>query len=47
MSSVSPTLNCACMILFSLPGGSIPGGGASGLSLLRISIVTSAPTARL
>src|SRR5262245_14273602 len=37
----------ACMILFSLPGGTMPGGGFSGLSLKRIIIPTSAPSAFL
>jgi hypothetical protein len=35
------------MIFSSEPGGSMPGGGLSGASLLRISISTSAPSARL
>jgi hypothetical protein len=42
---VSPMRRLACMILFSEPGGTIPGGGGSGLSLKRISIVVSAPSA--
>src|SRR6266404_8123395 len=42
---VSPMRRLACMTLFSEPGGTIPGGGGSGLSLKRISIVVSAPSA--
>jgi len=43
---VSPMVRVACITLFSEPGGSMPGGGGSGLSLWRISIVTWAPSAR-
>ena len=42
---LSPSLKLACMILFSEPGGSIPGGGGSGLSLLRMSSTFVAPSA--
>ena len=45
MTSVSPTLNEACITLFSLPGGSMPGGGGSGASLLRITMSTLVPSA--
>src|SRR5262245_52239695 len=43
----SPTRKLTCMILFSEPGGTIPGCGGSGLSLKRMSMVTSAPRAFL
>ena len=42
---VSPIFMLTCITLFSDPGGSIPGGCGSGLSLLRMSIRTSAFTA--
>src|SRR5439155_24289349 len=42
---VWPTRKLACMILFSKPAGTAPGGGGSGLSLKRIIISTSAPSA--
>src|SRR5204863_62770 len=42
---VWPTRKLACMILFSKPGGTVPGGCGSGLSLKRIIISTSAPRA--
>jgi hypothetical protein len=42
-----PTRSVACITLSSEPGGNIPGGGFSGASMLRISISTSAPSARL
>ena len=42
---VSPMRRLACMTLFSEPGGTMPGGGGSGLSLKRISMVVSAPSA--
>jgi hypothetical protein len=42
---VSPMRRLACMTLASEPGGTIPGGGGSGLSWNRISMVTSAPSA--
>ncbi len=41
----SPMRNCICMILFSQPGGTMPGCGGSGLSLKRSIIVFSAPSA--
>jgi hypothetical protein len=41
---VSPIFKAMCITLFSEFGGSMPGGGLSGLSLLRISIVISAPS---
>src|SRR5262245_26917713 len=42
---VSPMRKLVCMTLFSEPGGTMPGAGGSGLSLKRMSIVTSAPSA--
>src|SRR5262245_59153343 len=33
MTVVSPTRRLACITLFSKPGGTMPGGGGSGLSL--------------
>ena len=47
MTSVSPRRIDACMILFSEPGGTMPGGGGSGLSLKRIIMSSSAPSACL
>jgi hypothetical protein len=41
---VSPMRKLVCMTLYSEPGGTMPGGGGSGLSLKRMSIVTSAPS---
>ena len=46
ISASLPMRISACMILASLPGGIMPGGGGSGESLLRISMVTAAPSAR-
>jgi len=43
---VSPMRKLACMILFSEPGAAHPGWGGSGLSLKRINMRTSAPSAR-
>ena len=43
----SPIRKLACMILFSEPGGTMPAAAGPGLSLKRISIVTSAPSALL
>ena len=42
----SPIFSDACMILFSDPGGSMPSGTGSGLSLNRIIVSTCAPIAR-
>jgi hypothetical protein len=42
---VSPMRRHACMTLCSEPGGIIPGGGGSGLSLNRSRTATSAPSA--
>ena len=43
ISTVSPTLNDECMMLFSVPGAHCP----SGASLNRITISTLAPIAFL
>src|SRR5262245_16860046 len=43
----SPIRKVVCMILLSQPAGTFPGGGGSGLSLQRINIKTSAPSAFL
>src|SRR6266404_8625004 len=43
----SPMRRLACITLFSAPGGTMPGGWGSGLSLNRISMVTSAPSVLL
>src|SRR3569832_715916 len=42
---VSPMRTRACISLFCQPGGTLPGGGGSGLSLYRMSIVISAASA--
>jgi hypothetical protein len=47
ITTESPILSAACMTLFSEPGGIMPGGGVPGISFIRISAVTSAPTAFL
>ena len=43
----APPTSKDVVTLFSEPGGTMPGGGGSGLSLKRISIVTCAPSAFL
>ena len=47
MITLSPMRRLACITLFSDPAGSMPGGGGSGLSLLRINISTFAPSTLL
>ena len=42
----SPTVKLACITFSPLPGG-MPGGGASGLSFIRMSDSTFAPSAFL
>jgi hypothetical protein len=45
MTMVSPMRSSACMTFGSHPGGSMPGGAGSGLSLNRINVWTWAPSA--